>query len=226
MRLRLRGISGAAVLASAVAIYALGAVPLALYYVYTRYSGLAAREYNVVEIGPRISLECLLVITATILLLSWQTRLAIGRRCRRLRLPVPGRGEMLRHALAAGAGGLFFCCWCAGLFVALCWEFAWGFDNPSLFNVITMIAGQLLLSALLFAVFCALRKAWRRPWVRTVWRWLALLLLYAACLFFAAFAQETPITNSDPLLRYIYNSVVLLLMFTVCSRFFITSPGC
>lgn len=81
-------------------ILALGVLlPLAAFYAYTRWSGLAGREYSVRYLGHRFILE-LLLLSVTIAVLSHSLAAgAIRRRCESLGVPVPrGAGRCFRAA--------------------------------------------------------------------------------------------------------------------------------
>lgn len=67
-------------------------LPLFAFYVYTRWSGLAGREYSLIYLWPRFVLELiLLMVTMLGLAVSVSTR-AVRERCRSLDVPVPPRG--------------------------------------------------------------------------------------------------------------------------------------
>jgi len=79
---------------TSVRILALGTiVPLGVFYVYTRWSGLAGREYSLGFLGHRFGLELCLLATTIVGLTVAMTTSAVRRRCDELGLEVPPRSR-------------------------------------------------------------------------------------------------------------------------------------
>ncbi len=189
-------------------ILAIGVLPIALYFIYTRYSGIAGRDYSVDHSWPRFSLECLLTIMAVMLLLNWQTGLCVRRRCRALLIPTPGGKEILRHTFAAWARWLRYFCWYAGLLLAISPD-----DMPPMI-IPAIIAGAFAVATLIVIAIVTWRKKWARRWAQVTVRRLTMLTCFFAIIFISASAGEQIIRNEDPwqMLSYAISFGVLLLI--------------
>jgi hypothetical protein len=76
--------------------------PLAVYYVFTRYSGLSGREHSLAAGGAsRVLVEMLAISVAILFLATWVSVRHTWRRCRELGLPVPVKVSPWRILLLA-----------------------------------------------------------------------------------------------------------------------------
>ncbi len=99
-------------------------LPLGAFYLYTRWSNLAGREYAVFWLGGRFGLELLLLGTTILWLVCSMAARAIRRRCAELGIPAPEpRRSRWRRALPWVLGGLWLAClvlrWRTPAFIAL-----------------------------------------------------------------------------------------------------------